>query len=476
MKKFTILVLGLLIPLALLSHPWKPGNYVIIDTDGGLDDMKTLCMMLSSPDVRVLAVICSPGSLSAENTYIKVKSLLNSFHHEGIPVGINNHSGYKSSDFPQALNYIWGEEKGINTATVPDYISVIRNIFRYESSKISMVCLAGMTTASSAIREIEDFMDHITQVIWSCDGLEDRKGFNFSIDKQSSLYVLKHKIPVNAITGCEEENFYTGRLRGNLGMINTPYARKIDSFLSSETSVNHPFALQACDEMTALFLHYPQLFKKSISGKNNEYIPVDIDGLREGCIKIAGGETVPRNQVIAALPTNPGFYFEDINPFVDEIINKYGIDEWTSGVIANELHRHLGVFAIIGVKMGIRAREYFNTGVDEFTAISYAGSVPPLSCMNDGIQVSTGATPGHGLLRVRTDTVTAPMVEFTYLSHMIRIRLKPEYAEKISGELKELNFVYGLDSNIYWELVRKNSIRYWRDLDRHQIFEIEVIY
>jgi len=41
--------------------------------------------------------------------------------------------------------------------------------------------------------------------------------------------------------------------------------------------------------------------------------------------------------------------------------------------------------------------------------------------------------------------------------------------------LKEINFVNGLDSNIYWELVRKNSLKYWRDLDRHDIFNIEVI-
>jgi pyrimidine-specific ribonucleoside hydrolase len=184
------------------------------------------------------------------------------------------------------------------------------------------------------------------------------------------------------------------------------------------------------------------------------------------------GETVPRNQVIKDLPLDPSFYFDDIKPFVTEIVNKYGIDEWTSGVLANELHRHLGVFAIIGVKMGIRAREYFDTGVDEFTVTSFAGSEPPLSCMNDGLQVSTGATPGHGLLTVRNDTVLSASAVFTYLNRRIRLTLKPEIASKISSELKEINFVYGLDSNIYWELVRKNTIKYWKDLDRHEIFNI----
>jgi pyrimidine-specific ribonucleoside hydrolase len=131
----------------------------------------------------------------------------------------------------------------------------------------------------------------------------------------------------------------------------------------------------------------------------------------------------------------------------------------------------LGTYAIIGVKMGIRAREYFNTGVDEFSAESFAGSTPPLSCMNDGIQVSTGATPGHGLLTIRNDN-PMPSVIFTYMNRKIRLTLKPDIAEKINSELKEINFVYGLDSNIYWELVRKNTIKYWLTLDRHEMFEI----
>jgi pyrimidine-specific ribonucleoside hydrolase len=106
--------------------------------------------------------------------------------------------------------------------------------------------------------------------------------------------------------------------------------------------------------------------------------------LRENTIKILSGETVVRNQVINVFPTDPAFYSSNVEPFVTEIIRKYGIDEWTSSVYTNELHRHLGVFSIIGVKMGIRAREYFDTGVDEFSTISFAGSDPPLSCINDG--------------------------------------------------------------------------------------------
>jgi inosine-uridine nucleoside N-ribohydrolase len=33
---------------------------VIIDTDGGIDDIRAITMLLASPDVRVLAITVSP--------------------------------------------------------------------------------------------------------------------------------------------------------------------------------------------------------------------------------------------------------------------------------------------------------------------------------------------------------------------------------------------------------------------------------
>jgi pyrimidine-specific ribonucleoside hydrolase len=154
---------------------------------------------------------------------------------------------------------------------------------------------------------------------------------------------------------------------------------------------------------------------------------------------------------------------------------KYGHDEWTSGVMANEMHRHLGIYAIIGVKMGIRAREYFGAGVDEMSVISLAGMTPPFSCMNDGLQISTGATLGHGLIRIASDSLKLPVAEFTYLNRKIRISLKSEIRDKVEAEVKELSRIHGLDSDIYWDLVRNKAIRYWANYNRHEIFTIELL-
>jgi pyrimidine-specific ribonucleoside hydrolase len=475
MKRLLLIIFSLTISLHLFSHPWKPNHYVIIDTDGGIDDLKAITMLLASPDVRVLAITVSTGTLNETNSYIKVKSLLNSFWHEGVRVGINRNGSFKSPQFPVALNCVWGKEEGLNALDAPDYKTLITDVLSAEKTKISFLCLGSMSTASEALKNVPLFSQQVRQIIWSVTAPEIRDGFNYKADIPAAEIILKSGIPVNMVSGMGEVPFFNEYLLNKISGINTIYAEKITELFRTENIKNHKYSYSGNDEMVALYLHFPGLFKAIPGTINNISSPIFIDSLRDRSLMILSGETVPKNQVIKQFPSEPSFYFDDIEPSVNEIIKKYGVDEWISGVIANELHRHLGVFAIAGVKMGIRAREYFNTGVDEFSAVSFAGSNPPLSCMNDGIQVSTGATPGHGLLTVVNDLPTLPSVEFTYMNRKIKLTLKPEIAEKISSELQEINFVNGLDSNIYWELVRKNSIRYWRDLDRHEIFNIEEI-
>jgi len=473
MKRIIILLLTLSFAVTAFSHPWKPRHYIIVDTDAGTDDMKAISMLLASPDIRVLAISVSHGALNANTAYIKVKSLLNGFYHEGIPVGINTSCKFRSPDLPLALNYVWGDENQVSGDMAPESIDVIREILSSENNKISMVCLGGLSTAAAAFEEIPQFRQKVKGIIWSADGLNDKKGFNYNIDAQAVSKIIGSGIRVTVVKGTGDIILYDAGLNNNISLIHSAYAKRVTEFLTSEKAKKHNFSYAMTDDAVPVYLHYPQLFNADTTAQGIVASPGDISLIREKVLLILKGETVERNQVIKEFPQTPSFYFADIEPSVTDIINKYGMDEWVSGVIANELHRHLGVFAIIGVKMGIRAREYFNTGVDEFMVTSSAGSIPPMSCMNDGLQVSTGATPGHGLLTVKNESPALPSAEFIYMNRKIRLTLKPEIASLISNELKEINFIYGLDSDIYWELVRKNSIKYWLNLDRHDIFVIE---
>jgi len=199
MKKYIFLIFLILFAEVLNAHPWKPSHYVIIDTDGVIDDIKAISMFLASHDVRVLAITVSPGVLSAEKAYIKVRSLLDSYHHEGLQVGINRTGSYKPTGSSFAAEIIWGNESGIDITKAPDVLPLIKDVLSNESTKISFISLGGLTTASMAIRDLPLFREQVKDIIWSADGAEDKKGFNYNIDKIASVAVLKQEIPVKIV-------------------------------------------------------------------------------------------------------------------------------------------------------------------------------------------------------------------------------------------------------------------------------------
>jgi pyrimidine-specific ribonucleoside hydrolase len=444
MKRATFAFILFFILASLSAHPWKPRHYVIVDTDGGVDDRKAICLLLASSDVRILAITVSDGFNKSSEAYKIVRTMLDSLWHEGLPM-----------------------------ASGAEAISLIEECLNGETSPVTFIALGSLKTAAEAIEGVPSFATKVKRIIWSNEGLPGEEGFNYRADPEAVQEVLGGPLPVS-VTGKGGEAFYNDALLYEIGEVKTPYARTVSGLIKAMAS--HSFVFTAYDDMVPLLLHFPSLFTSSpAGGKNSYWYPADINALRRATVTILKEETVRKMQVIKTIPRDTSFYMSDLQLSTTEIRNRYGEDEWVSGVIANELHRHLGVFAIIGVKMGIRAREYFCTGVDEMSVTSHAGSVPPLSCMNDGVQVSSGATPGHGLLAVSTETPFFPAADFTHKGKTIRVTLKKELAEKVSSELKEINFVNGLDSDIYWDLVRQNSIKYWLQFDRHEIFDIEVI-
>ena len=123
--------------------------------------------------------------------------------------------------------------------------------------------------------------------------------------------------------------------------------------------------------------------------------------------------------------------------------------------------------------MGIRAREYFDIGVDDIEVTTWAGSRPPVSCMNDGLQVGTGATVGHGLITVAEVDRPKPEAEFRFKGKTLRLTLKPEYAERIRQDVQRGIARYGDLTEPYWQYVRELALRYWLDFDRHEIFDMQ---
>lgn len=457
----------------VFSHPWKPNAYLIVDTDGGIDDFRTLNLLLSSPAVRILGITCSNGVLAADETNLKLTGLLNKTNHQGILTAVNQSQKSLAKNCKTALNFDWGFPV-TGRSVVTSHLKMIRYILDHCKEPIIFLNLGSLNTMNSCIEEIPDLKKRLKEVIWMADPVAIDESFNYKIDTNAYLQVIKKQIDLTVINGGLYEPGYTDSFVKKLSYIKNVHAELIrESFIK----INSPYLMTCYDEMGALYLHFPDYFLPDtvnsllIAANLTPFVTQEL--LDKSFLKILEGKTINTNQVFSAFPDDTLFYVEDIRPNVVTSIDKYGTDEWNSCVMTMELHRHVGVYALIGAKMGVRAREYFGAGVDELNVITYAGLTPPFSCLNDGLQVSTGATLGHGLIRVAENNIAEPKAEFEYLGQKIIINLKEEYRNRIKQEIKEARMLFGLGSNEYWDLVRQYAISYWKNWNRLDIFEIE---
>jgi len=103
-------------------------------------------------------------------------------------------------------------------------------------------------------------------------------------------------------------------------------------------------------------------------------------------------------------------------------------------------HGHLGPYAIIGYKMGEIANK--TLGSDPFSkkAVVWTGTTPPLSCIIDGLQMSSGCTLGKGNILVHQEG--SPKVQFTNNDgKQIEVTLKPSIKQEIDTTVTEENIV-----------------------------------
>lgn len=456
--------------VAVLAHPFNAASYVVVDTDGGVDDFRALCLLLSAPDVRVLAITASTGVLPAEVAALKVKALLKRLHHEGIPVAINKSLPSKAGGCGPANDFQWGDP--IDT-TAADFISMDALgswISAEVTKKITWIQLGSLSTMMFFQKNFPALVSNSAQLIWSTEAKPHFGGFNHRVDTTLAPLLYHFEIPVRLVQG---EGAYNTNFLQQLPAIGSQTA---DCFALSfnDITAGSPFGMRSYDEMAVIYLHFPEKFEvdSTLPFSLVRYSSPDDKNLliRE----ILSEKNTPIFQIMLSLPQDTGFYQPDVRAAMPLIIQRHGMNEWVSAVNTFELHRHIGIYALVGAKMGIRALTYFGAGIDELSVVSQAGFDPPISCMNDGIQVSTGATLGHGLIKIEEHQPTAS-ARFTYLGKSINISLRPEYRKKIKDEISQLVHQYGLESDEYWLAVRLNALRYWLEMDRNEMFDIVVM-
>lgn len=475
-KSHLILVsILLLMSICLIAHDEKAP--IIIDTDCAPDDLRAICLMLADSHVDVKAISITPGACSAEISYQKVKALLKELGRDNIAVvaGAEN-SHYIPAWREFATSIRWGKEEGKFPASegkLADSLLAVIN----SNENTTLIMLGSLANLEALLQAEPNLESKISSMLWFNNYPETEQGENFRQAPDSAKYVLDKGVSLKIFSNSAPAGYkFDLQMYTAVKGIFNPYARIIrDSHAGAEAQkriVSDHFGIW--DELIPVWFSSPELFSFTQSKKwDNCYLASlpaeeDLNGAYLDILTAAGGRQA--SVLLRKFPLQSENFRKDLAPYVDEIVKRHGEEEWRFVVLTSELHRHLGVYSIVGAKMGLRAREILGADLDEVTVISYSGLKPPISCLNDGLQISTGATLGQGKIEVKTEQPRVK-AEFFFKNQKLTLTLKSEVIEMVKTRISEGVKTFGLNSPLYWKYVRENAIECWLILEREKIFE-----
>ena len=97
-------------------------------------------------------------------------------------------------------------------------------------------------------------------------------------------------------------------------------------------------------------------------------------------------------------------------------------------------HGHLGVYVTLGLRMGEIGRRAFGHHKG-LSAVVTSRPEPPMLCVVDGVQFSSGCTMGKG--NIRSEVGDNPEVLFTKAGRTLRVALRPGWRERIDREMSK---------------------------------------
>ena len=475
------MILSALLSGNAFSHSGKPKFHVIIDTDGAVDDMRAISTLLSGNDIRVLAITCSQGTLMPETVFSKVNSLLIAFHHEGIPVGISEEINSELPDWASLARDIpWAGESNLqNLNPATNSIELLSNTLESYQNKVTLIALGSLKTYADWIKANGNEAEKIERIIWY-NNHKIEEGFNYKVSPESVDFIRQSGIPLEVVATNSDYLSVNEDYLKHIHSAHSIYASQIEKVHSRASLAGKTNAgnLRIWDDLVPLYLTMPLFFeietKQDIKlASLNQTIPQDF--IFETIGKLLMSASPSNNRVFTEFPTDTALYKPEYARMLQETIEKFGLIEWKAISMTNEIHGHTGIYSIIGAKMGVRAMEYFNVGVNNLEVETFAGSVPPLSCFNDGLQISTGATIGQGLITISDSISTIPSAIFRFNNQKVHIALRLEIAEQIRSDIGYGIENFGLLSDKYWLYIEKLAIKYWSDLNRQEIFVMEIM-
>ncbi|MEA3458463.1 MAG: nucleoside hydrolase [Candidatus Thermoplasmatota archaeon] len=481
----SILVLGLIIFFASQSGAHTHRISLLIDTDMALDDIRALVMVLNSDWIDVPLIVCSDGAVSPQTGYRNLRILLEYFEKRDTDIVAGRTLGKPAPPWRSwSENLNWPESSTINTKTtkIPSATDAILKTLNRSSGQVIYLCLGPLTNLADAIRLDPTVKEKISRVIfYGTPPGTHNPDWNYTRDSESADFVFKSGLNIHSLHIPQEKSLlFDQNLCDRIKTMHTRAARIVTTIhdtpvISGLLDNNH---FRVWDEITIIYLNHPSLFELAPEEESARVMVLEdfrTDLVEQAYLKLLDySADLHLNRrtavVLNNFPVEPSMFKDDVRPYVKKIIERYGLEEWKACFLTNEFHRHLGIYSIVGAKMGIRAREILEAPFDELKVISITGKSPPLSCMNDGLQAATGASLGRGAIEVLEQNPKAAAI-FICGNKKLTLEIKKDVLNKIKKDINAALKTYGGLNREYFAHIRKLSIDYWLELDRKKIFD-----
>ncbi|MGC9472345.1 MAG: nucleoside hydrolase [Bacteroidales bacterium] len=481
-SRFFLISLIALMPFTAQAQGNPSVIHVIVDTDGAPDDMRALCMLLSVQEVELLGVAASDGAVDPLTGYEKVRQLFASADISHIPLATGREHIADPPPWREFCASIpWADDSPAGTEKPPKAAPSMNRWLNRSKERVVLICLGSLTTVSDLLEAYPESRENIRKIVWYNEGLEYLPLTNYALDSEAAERVLSSGIPMDVIGVPKyQEIRWTDEMISTLENTETLPARRVAALFRSAAFTAGREGKEAgtriWDELIPVYLIYPGLFdmepdrKRPHLAVSRDYL---VEGVQDRIVQILTGSYPRENNIVFdVFPVDPELYAYDVREQMQEILEKHGREEWKLGVLTNEIHGHLGIYSIVGAKMGLKARELLGAAVDEVEVLSYAGSLPPLSCLNDGLQVSTGATVGMGTISVFEGEGLSARAVIRAGGKSLDMRLKPEYERQVEDDISRGILLYGNLTEGYWKLIRELALKYWAEWDRDEMFEV----
>ena len=446
---------------------------LVIDTDMGLDDAVTIALALQTPGVEVRAIVACAGVVDAETAVTHLERMLDLFNRPDVAL-----YAASKADIVQVPPFRDFAAQSVARA-LPETQTRYRRPFSPQAysdpdHRVVVLALGPLTNVATALKQQPVLRKDIAAVLVA-GAPEPDAGWNLRADTPAAMLVgmsgVRQTYVVAGPGGVKPAAWKSPEFAADA---NNSIAEEFLARLFEDAAVRTHYLERLAtlhDELALLYAVDPELFDERY-GRATQ-VAADANGVFRALDTILrhGRQRKP-HVIFADRPLPDRVLRDDVRQRRASITEKNGKVEWFAQLLTNEMHEHLGAHSIIGVKMGLRAAELLNAPTHGMRVVSHAPPHPPASCLNDGLIVATGSTPGRCLFTHEPTENGTASATFECNGRRIRLTLKKEPQQKVREVIQALLKEHTLADAEYWAGVRKFGLEIWENWHRRDLFEI----